>query len=263
MEHMVNELTIKVYARDGRPTVVTLIDALKHTLASLRRIERRLAGRVGNDDWKVLKASLNGSLRMTVGNSSAADVTGTYLGGIRMLEARAEPPTLFDIEDLEAARALVRLLDDDIREIALSAPGRGEVIPTQHAAANIAALIDPYPRSRIERTAVVGVMDQITTTNPDKPVFRLRRRTSSLSVRCQVASTDIQTVKDCLSRRVRVYGQAEFNRVGDVIKIRVERIESLRDRSELPQIADLPALDLTGGIDASDYLEKLRGDEGD
>ena len=58
--------------------------------------------------------------------------------------------------------------------------------------------------------------------------------------------------------RVAVSGRATYNRTGHPTLLTVETVLTLRDAPNLPQIRDIPALDLTGGMDSTAYIQGLR-----
>ena len=41
---------------------------------------------------------------------------------------------------------------------------------------------------------------------------------------------------------------------------KVDDIETLRSRDEIPQLDDVEGIDITGGMDSADYVRKMRDD---
>jgi hypothetical protein len=63
-------------------------------------------------------------------------------------------------------------------------------------------------------------------------------------------------------KRVVVTGEIVVKReTKKPVKIKVDEIRILRERSELPQIEDLRGIDITGGVESSEYIRTLRDDE--
>jgi hypothetical protein len=260
---MRNELTVKLLARGGHVTVSSLIDALDRTLQILRGLEENSDGDISNkSDWRILRISLNGSLKVTVANESAPSIITTYMGGLRTIERAAEAPASFDLSALENTRRLSGLLNDDLEAIVFSSPGESEVMLTQHAAANVDALTQTAPGPRYDYTSLTGILEQVTYM-PGHPKFRLRRSASGLTVDCTFDPSRLSEVKDALPNRVRVSGTAKYNRVGDPISMQVDQIEQLPTQNRLPQFDDLVGIDITEGEDAAEYVGRLRGDDED
>jgi hypothetical protein len=67
------------------------------------------------------------------------------------------------------------------------------------------------------------------------------------------------TARDAWKRRVRVSGKILVSyQSRRPNRIDVESIEILPRKSELPRLADLPPLDITGGMEEAEYVRKLR-----
>lgn len=260
---MRNELTLKLLSRGDRVTVSSLIEALERTLLILRDLEENTEERSSSrSDWQILNISVNGSLKVTVMNEMAPPIIATYMGGIRTIERAPEAPPAFDREVLENTRRLSGLISKDLQAIVFSSPGEPEVMLTQHAAANVDALTQTAPRAHFDHTSLTGVLEQITYTS-DRHKFRLHRAVSGMAVDCTFAPEQLEEVKAALPRRVRVFGETKYNRVGDPISMQVETIELLSSREKLPQFDDLSGIDITGGEDAAEYVGRLRGDDQD
>ncbi len=258
---MRNELTVKLLSRGARVSVSSLIEALERTLHILRDLEDRATDSTPRSEWQILSISLNGSLKVTVMNETAPQVIQTYMGGMRMIEHAPEAPPAFDQHDLENTRKLSGLLGRDLQAIVFSSPGEQEVMLTQHAAANVDALTQTSPKPTVDHTSLTGILEQVTYMFGRRPRFRLRRGVSGLTVECVFAPERLEEVKKALPHRVRVSGVAKYNRVGDPISMQVEEIHMLRGKNDLPQFDDLSGIDITGDMDAADYVGRLRSDD--
>src|SRR4051812_28517283 len=130
---MVRELTIRMQPRGEHFTVGSLIRAMERTLDALRSYAKRNSQQPPNS-WTVQSLSANGELWLTVQGDIGSPA---YLSGMRTLEANPVAPPEFDETDMENARRLVGLLENDVDSIVLSAPGEEPVTATQHIAANV------------------------------------------------------------------------------------------------------------------------------
>ena len=70
---------------------------------------------------------------------------------------------------------------------------------------------------------------------------------------------------DMLSKdhRVCVLGDVRYSSEGIPTSVTVDDIRILRKRSELPQLQDLRAIDITGGLESSDFVVEMRDADAD
>ena len=67
----------------------------------------------------------------------------------------------------------------------------------------------------------------------------------------------LEEAKKLLGRRVVVSGRIRY-RSHKPTSIQAEEIHPLRDASELPQLEDMPPIDITGGLSPEEYVRRLR-----
>jgi hypothetical protein len=108
--------------------------------------------------------------------------------------------------------------------------------------------------------SVVGHLDAITVHKRDE--FRVWDENTARPVTCGFARKLEDTIKSLLRRKVTVYGELHSNRRGEPVFIRVEGIEPMRSREELPSIEEMSGLvdDMTQGKTLKDYLEDIRNE---
>lgn len=114
-------------------------------------------------------------------------------------------------------------------------------------------------RTYRERTTLRGVLETLTVRD-DGQLFFIRDRVRGRNVRCIIDSVEVlERAKQALGSRVSVWGMARFNKLGLPISIKVEDFRVLPKDS--PRFDEVPGIDLTGGMDAAEYVRRLRDGE--
>ncbi|MBI3464997.1 MAG: hypothetical protein HY000_18365 [Planctomycetes bacterium] len=77
---------------------------------------------------------------------------------------------------------------------------------------------------------------------------------------CYFRRPDLETkARGAWKHRVSVSGEATVDRsTGELREMEVDELRILRERSELPQMEDLHGIDITGGMESSEYVRGLR-----
>jgi hypothetical protein len=75
---------------------------------------------------------------------------------------------------------------------------------------------------------------------------------------CYVGEELDREIRNAWKKRVVVTGTIEMNRETRKKTIHVDRIRLLRESKDLPQLEDLRGIDITGGVESSQYIRNLR-----
>jgi len=80
---------------------------------------------------------------------------------------------------------------------------------------------------------------------------------------CFLQRPELEAVThQALDRRVEITGEILVDReTRKRIRILADKIRILRERADLPQIEDLFGIDITGGIEPSEYIRRMRDEE--
>ncbi len=186
---------------------------------------------------------------------AGAAVAQIFVEGMEAIEKKAERPALFDDYVLEKAKHLSNVGNrDDTARIVLGS-GTSEVHISQHISANVDALIG------FQFEEVGAVEGRITGVN----IYRrntcsIHEYTNERRVECSFDGDLLGEIVAALGKRAIVYGVVRTDAHGEPVSVRVERVEQMRSRDDLPSIADLRGIDpdFTGGMDAAEYVRMMR-----
>lgn len=120
-------------------------------------------------------------------------------------------------------------------------------------------------REREERGTVEGTLLKVGTTY-NAPAVKIRERKSGVEVWCRITAEEQEKIsrqsnfKDVWERRrVLVRGKIRYRDDGKIVSVIATSIEPFRPREMT--LSEIHDPEFTGGLPASEYLDKLR--EGD
>lgn len=211
--------------------------------------------------------------------SSSKEVILAYLRGVEQIEGGAkEPPQYFTERALQQTRKIVSVLNNGIKRVAFFGPNSIEIAPTHKALDTVELILeqqesepiatvlslDAYQSSRVEeRATLVGTLETLSVHGA-KPKFVIYDPLTNGRIDCFFPENLYEEVKDALPKsascpyRVEVTGTAKFNRDGHPTSIVVQSFKKLRDRSELPSFRDLNDINLSGDLNPTEYIRRLR-----
>lgn len=267
---MGKELVITVQGKDTRVTVRSLIEMLERALGVLKEIDAHMAdNQRAAMQWEVVRVTMNSPLTMILGprvptnrRDNSADVVKSFMVGIRSLESKAVLPANWTDDALQRMRDLIDLRNDGIASMVFSSPGEERVEPTLHSAANIEEIQKRQTAHYWEETSIEGRLELISAHNGTR--ISIWDVLTNAKVECLVNESQLEQAKSAFRRRVAVSGKAKMTRRGKPISIQVDSIRVLKDKQELPQAKDFAGagrVDITGGVDAAEYIRSLRDAE--
>jgi hypothetical protein len=124
------------------------------------------------------------------------------------------------------------------------------------AAENIAPLISPR---RTSLGSVEGKLGLIAIHK--KPRFRIYEVVTHKAVTCDFDEKRwLDRVKEALGRRVIAYGIVYYNIKGEPLRVELDNLRVMPDRSDLPQIDDIGGMDpgFTGELSTTEYIKSIR-----
>ena len=254
-------LTIRITGQTETIAAVSFLSVLDNTLRILREIDAEASGQHdGLLQWCIAEVSLSSPLYVTLAAESEAApadggiVASAYVDGLAQLEEGTDRiPPYFTVAGLERARDLVSVLDDGVDEVTFIAGEREPVSPSQHLAAHVAALL---PREYEEVGTVVGALEMLSM-HP-RPTFAVWDDFTGLRVPCTIPPEQIDKAHTLFRERVSVYGVIRYHPDGKPKRVHMKRMERLRRHDEVRSVRDMPAINITDGVDPSEYVRRLR-----
>jgi len=258
----------------GVMTFPDVLAALQRGYDVLVAVQRQVLGEGARDvSWSLtdlrpgsaatrLRAS--GSSRVT--DDDLERVVDAFADGTRALLGGADvPPPFFDAAALAAYRDLVReLRQGRVGDLMASAPGR------EIGAVAVAAADDAFPpvlRRLDERFTVLGsVIGRIEAINMhEKREMALWSDLDEARVRVSFPERLYSTVHAALRRRVEAIGEVSEDADGRPLSMKLHALDVLPAAGDdLPTLESLVGSmpDLTGGLEARDWLAGHRRDMG-
>lgn len=255
---MNQRLTIRI-DEDGASSFVSVVGSILRLLSA---IDRDLSGdRTPSFTWHIESASKSNPIQLVLAGQlrscrDGVDPLPAMIDGLNRLEQQAIKPLHFSMEAMDAARSLVA----HKTPIELSVNG-SSVRPTTNVLAHVDTVL-LRTQAYSADTAIDGRLDAVYV-HGEQPQFLVFDPITDKGVKCFFPETAVEEVISLLTNRVRVFGLAKFNRRDEITQMQVESFERLPEKDEVPTLEKLHAakLDITGGIDAADYIRRLRDGE--
>lgn len=188
-------------------------------------------------------------------------IIDTVMEGISSLKQSDNRPRYFSDQALASARDLVSVLGERIHQVEIFTP-KVTVMCTETIAANIREILHPG------RETIGSVEGYVESMNSHRGfVFGLYEPVLSSRIECELDSSleseavsklKIQ-VYSLYEQKVRVSGMLRTNRKGEVRTIKVSSIAALRTEPMFKDAKTVSGIfDITGGLDASEYVGRMR-----
>ncbi len=254
-----NTIRLTLLGETEYVSLAAFLDAANDIKDILRALSTAVSPSEGNGlEWGVTNlymGSFNVEIACVTNPVVGAAVAQTFVNGMEIIQKSAERPPLFDNAILDKAKHLSGIVSrDGVARIAIG-HGSHEIQISQHIAANVDTLIG------IRYEEVGAVEGRIEAINiHDRLQFSIYDFVTERAVRCSFPDTLFGEVVAALGHRAIVYGMVRTDAQGDPVSVRVERIEQMRSRDELPSVSELRGIDpdFAGGMDAADYVRMMR-----
>lgn len=254
------------------------LEAFARTLSALASLSRDFSDYgVENVEWRIVSLAKNSPASAILHGYSTSPQNGeagvriihALLGGIHSLERTDEAPnrfserTLKDIADLANVfpRGISGITYDRVSPRGFQVKETAKVTREVIKNAKAAQKKKEYERTRksgqyrdygsLEGRLrdLLGSSDQIVLID----------ELTGAPIKCTFEARLDSTVRQAWKRRVAVTGEITYERqTGNALSVEVEEIRILRERADLPQIGDFRGIDITGGVESSDYVRNLR-----
>jgi len=182
------------------------------------------------------------------------------LDGMEAIELGASPTEVFSVEAAEGAiRMLGAFGSRSVGRILLGAGGRQLTLTREGAGRHVD---QPAPDRRASHGSVEGSLKAISFSE-NRPFFSVYTERDGRAVKCYFdESRHLAQVLQLLRQRVQVAGRLHRRLDGSVAFVtEIKELRRLRDRSELPQIADIFGIapDFTGPLPTVEWLRREGG----
>jgi hypothetical protein len=181
------------------------------------------------------------------------------------LEHKASVPPHFTMESIELAHKLSASLNNGVSLVTFSSPGKNDVSPTGKVAIHTSALLAIKPQYYNEHTSIEGTL-QMVSLYP-KPKIKIYSHRLPAGVMCTFPSNPnektklINEAKNSIGERVEIYGRLRSDNSGRPLSMEAKAIRAFRPEHKLPKFKDLEGIDITGGLDPTEFIRRLRDDD--
>lgn len=256
--------TLKLGEGTKRVSIDVLAEALENALEMLRSVGQEFAPAGMLVRWEVVGASLRSPLTLDFapsvnGEATISAAVGKKIGkacvrGLEKLEKSPALPQHFNEEGILAAQKLMRVVQKDGTRIAVASYRMKDVAPTAAAVEHIRQVVDKA-RIYIDYGTIEGRLEEVSVHGGAH--FAIWEVLTGYRIECAVTLERLEEAKALLGQRVAVSGRVRYrNHIPK--SIQVENIRRLRDAKELPQLKDMPAIDITGGLSSEEYMRRMR-----
>lgn len=250
------------------------LDAFRDTIATLHELNRAVSefGAV-NLEWRIVDAGLKSPIFATLKPFSTSKDNGHYgpkvisafVDGLQSLAEGDKPPKLFSETALRLVAGLDRTRSRGVTAIEFSADSRKATASktvVKHASQAAGRLeLERVKRSGkyVEYGTLEGQLKGLESQSGRDKLVIVDQLTGT-ETRCYISDATLdKVVRENWKHSVAVHGTITVDRLtGEPEEMRVEELTPLRERSALPQIEDLDGIDITGGIESSEYVRGLR-----
>lgn len=258
-------LRFQIQGELGHITLAGFMDQINDHLRLLQDYDLAISrGQSASVEWLITNVSTSSLVVETEPRSLLDDknfgpeVAKVYVDGWASIEHEGVSPPYLTENGMDAARRIVRRIGKDgIEGIVVAGPERSVIISPK-ASAHMDQLIPVKYRSL---GSAEGTLETISVHG--SPRFTIYHSRTKKAVRCDIPATDstlLDRAKEALGRRVIARGRLERNARGEPIRIKAERLRILRERKDLPTIAELGGKypDFTGGLTSEEYVRRMR-----
>lgn len=263
------ELTVVL---DGRANILSpesVITVISSLAALLKSIDTHLwQVNAPRYQWSISGATMNSPLEITLtairmGDLPDADVVGGLINGFKILEAKKNVvPPYFCEDDLIAAKKLVSVYDDGIASITLRTTKKKSIQPTRRIADKVDVLTRSAPVATQDAYgSIEGKLRRVTVDDREdhelSEIQIIDRMTESV-VECKLDAGLAEELSPYVRKRVVLYGKIHYENLVPK-KIRVEGFDAISPTPPTLEQIHKMGFSITGGKDAREFIEELRG----
>jgi len=258
----------------GKPVDAdAFVGIFQNTIAALKAIDRGFSTHgVETVQWEVIGAGSNSPIYATIRGRDTTShdgrhgrkVTSAFVKGLEQLSRDRTCPAGFGSDSLKYVRKIVSEAKLHQLRPVYSTPEL-EVRITEEVALNAnraERALEMGKSHLVEYGTIEGRLRDLSESRSYDKLGVLDRLTGEVT-HCYLRNEALEPmVLKGWKHRVAVTGDITIDRQSGLpIKVMVDEIRILRDRGELPQIEDLHGIDITNGVEPSEYVRRLRDAE--
>jgi len=260
-------LKIQLGSSRGAVDAEAYLDVFQRTLRALKAIDKQASSSgVAAITWQVVDAGSNSPVFATIRGeqSNGADgrpIIEAFVSGLAALQHSHTCPRLFNKDALIYTSELIRSFARGITTLSFSTASKTIDADRRIASNANYAVRELQMRKRhyFEYGMIEGQLRELGVSRTRDRLGIVDPLTGQQTL-CYLRNEQLESlVREAWKCRVRIEGKIKVDRdTGIPMEVDVESIEILRERSELPQIDDLRDIDITGGVESSEYIKDLR-----
>jgi hypothetical protein len=241
-------------------SLASIVLEMTHILQELdAQISKKNSGTL---DWMITHIQMSSPLSMYIKPEKhrkeryyGGRVIAAYMKGLAAIENKAESPAHFSDRALASAKKMVAVLKNGVNDLTFQYNQHPSVSPSLRVAAHVDTIIATRPDQFFQRTSLEGVLDLISIRG--EPIAQMAVTRTKERVVCKMSKAQIEKTLSVFGHRVTIHGRVKYTKEGKPEEIEVGQIRRLsKDRP--PSFGDLEGINITGGIDPTEYVRRLR-----
>ncbi len=271
------------FSGDDAPQAKDVLGQVRDFVALLHKAES-LVGDGCRLSWRITHMAMSSPLTMefTPHSASPGDDVGRYAQrvvksmatALRCMDSSGRVPDDLDLDFGIAAENLYRgiscpaeNLSIDFSEYKGAKNFHSSFESAQKYFETCKSKRDRRRRDHKETCTLEGYIAKVESARNGKRIIWLRSRLSGKMVKCTAPPDGFKEIEDlCFKdifegKRVRFLGVIYSKPLGNMYKMDVESVYVYPPNESLPSFEDCVTPGFTGGLEANEYLRKLRGEE--
>jgi len=266
------------------PTVGDLLSQVKDIVDVLHDVEEAVAdGKDREIEWRITDVTKNSPLTFEVTpfskryamnvDNRAQDVVAATSKGINSLTQGEGHPLYFSDPTIQKVEKVVDRIANGLAEtiIDLSAYRDAPEVKVTRASApaalnNLRQFISPEPIRYRELGSVEGFITKVERDGHQRPIVWLRHRIDDQTVKCVLNDKGLDRIghyevaEVLKGLRVQVFGLISYKGLEKIKSIETHDVHVFGEDNDLPDMEDIMAPGFTDGVEAVEYLMRLRED---
>jgi hypothetical protein len=249
------------------------IGIFENTIAALKAIDRGFSSHgsetiqwelVGAGSNSPIYATIRGRDRVSHNGTAGGKIADVFTAGIEQLGRGSVCPAGFGKESLRHLQRIVSTAKVfGLRPVYFTVAREVRITRMVAVNANRARRALEMRKSRlVEHGTIEGRLRDISESHYRDRIGVLDKLTGEVT-RCYLRNESLERkALQGWKHRVAVTGQITVDRQsGRPVEVEVQEIRVLPDRGDLPQIEDMHGIDITSGVEPSEYVRRLRDAE--
>jgi len=273
-----NSLRVQIESGARDVNAEAFLKVLGTTLDALKELDKHSSQFGGESiEWFIADigknspvfAEISGGVPPQDNVTAATQVIRAFVSGLVSLEENGICPQHFNERALGHTADLTRSFSKGVTRIAFTANGTKASVSHQLAqnATKAKRLLElergAFGPTYTEYGSIEGRLRQLESLAGPKDKIVIEDDLTGDQIICYFRGAETEMkAREAWKQRVSVSGTITVNRQSGIPRhVDVDRIFILRKRAELPQMEDLYGIDITQGIDSTEYIRDLRDAE--